>query len=98
MASSNYAGEVRISEEFKEGGFFVLKSEDLSGFLLCGKDIKKLRADIPNAIKLLFKMNYEMDVEVRLLTDPAMLSKCESIPDICDTGRWTAIPVNHAHC
>lgn len=93
MVSCNYASVIRVSEEMHEGCYWVLTSGDLAGFLLCGKDIKKLRADIPVAIKTLFKVNYNMDVEVSALAEPSKVVKCKRKSDMPLPESWAAIPI-----
>ena len=48
---------IHIKEELREGGYWVITSDDLDGLLLCGKSLEILRADIPAAIELLTDLN-----------------------------------------
>ncbi|MCK4710092.1 MAG: hypothetical protein KAU21_15845 [Gammaproteobacteria bacterium] len=93
MASCNYASVIRVQEELREGHFWVITSDDLAGLLLCGKEIKKLRADIPSAIKMLFKANYDMDVDVKALAEPAKVVKCKRPSDMPKPEGWAAVQV-----
>jgi len=67
MANSGYATVVNIDVDRREGDYWVLTSEDLPGFLMCGKDRYALGEDIPNVIKGLFRHNYGKDVSVILI-------------------------------
>ncbi|MFH0342350.1 MAG: hypothetical protein ACHBNF_09525 [Chromatiales bacterium] len=61
---------VEIQERFGEGAFWTITSKHLPGLFLGGQDLDALRKDLPEAIRLLFLLNYKMKVEVRfLITD-----------------------------
>ena len=47
----------------KKKGYHILTSPDLAGFLLCGKNLQRLIDDIPESVKLLFKLNHNLDVK-----------------------------------
>ncbi len=96
MASCNYAAVIRVDETFRKGGYWLLTSNDLPGFVLCGKDIKTLRDDVPAAIKILVKANYDMDVEVRPLIQPSEMVKCKEGVDMPLPEAWTAVPITDA--
>jgi len=65
MASRMYARIINVRAEFADAGkCWALTSDNLPGFLLAGSDLNALLDDVPNAIKLLFRLNYQMDVEV----------------------------------
>jgi len=44
--------------EYREGGYWVITSDDVPGMLMAGKDIHRLYADVPNVIKMLHKLNH----------------------------------------
>ncbi len=48
---------IRIVEEEKEGGYYVITSPDVPGLLLCSKNRKEIWADIPLSVDLLRKLN-----------------------------------------
>jgi hypothetical protein len=43
---------------------FALTSTDVPGLLLAGSDLPLLLKDVPAAIKLLYKLNYGMNIKV----------------------------------
>ena len=75
MATKSYSCVIKVDEELREGEFWVLTSEDLPGLLLSGRDLDALRADTPEVIKQLFKMNYDMDVSVHPVFDVQTIAK-----------------------
>lgn len=64
MASSMFSRLINLSVEYNPDGCWAISSPDLPGLVLAGKDIAALLDDVPNAIRLLFKLNYQMDVQV----------------------------------
>lgn len=88
MTNCKYISVVQIDEAFSDGSW-VVTSPDLPGLFLAGYEIKQIRNDIPAAIKQLYRLNYEMDVEV---------CPTSSIPEIDDgktrvkhdTALWAA--------
>lgn len=65
MASRMYSRIIYVKAEFADAGkCWALSSADLPGLLLAGSDLTALLADLPAAIKLLYRLNYQMDVEV----------------------------------
>ncbi len=92
MASSNYAGIVNITVDNREG-FWLLTSEDLPGFLLCGEDLNALGRDTPNVIKGLFRLNYGMEVEVVAATGAKALAEARRTPSTVPSSKWVATPV-----
>ena len=87
MANSRYFGLVQVVSELKNG-YWVVTSKDMPGLLLCGKTLKELMQDIPAAIKLLFKHNYDMDIEVVPVGDPQLLAQEKELDVIPD--NWVA--------
>jgi hypothetical protein len=93
-ASSGYSYLVKIKEDYKEGGYYMLTSPNLPGFFMGGKNIKKLRTDVPSVIKILFKLNYQLDVHVRPLTDTAPSRTTQSKLSVRKSHLldWSACP------
>ncbi len=92
MANSAYSTIISVNEAFREGEYWVLTSDQLPGLLLSGKNLTELRADIPNVIRLLFKMNYDLEIEVRPIVDAKALltrreKECFAVP-----SQYSAIP------
>lgn len=58
---------IATQERFGEGAFWTITSKHLPGLFLGGQDLDVLRKDVPTAIRLLFLLNYKMNVEVRPL-------------------------------
>lgn len=56
---------IHVAEASGEG-IWILTSDDLPGFFLAGENIDTLKENIPDAIKLLYKLNYQMEVEAHL--------------------------------
>jgi hypothetical protein len=64
-ASSSYTTLINVQMEFHpEAKRYALTSTDMPGLLLAGSDLPALLADVPAAIKLLYQLNYGMNVEV----------------------------------
>jgi hypothetical protein len=78
---------IDISEELREGAFWTITSKRLPGLFLGGQELKLLREDLPVAIKLLFKANYSIDVEVAVLVDGP------NGQPVDDSPRFTAMPL-----
>lgn len=65
IASRMFTKLINVRAEFADAGkCWALTSNNLPGLLLAGGDLAALLADLPNAIKLLFRLNYQMDVDV----------------------------------
>lgn len=60
---------IDVSIEYHPDGCWAITSKNLTGMVLAGKDIQALIADVPNAIKLLYKLNFQQTVEVALADD-----------------------------
>ena len=88
MGNKSYVGIVSVQHEAREGGYWVVTSQDLPGLLLCGKKPEKLASDIPKAISLLFKLNYGMSVDVKPVAD-RFAKTCEARPT---PNVWAAVP------
>ena len=82
-----------VEERFGEGGFWTVTSKNLPGLFLGGQDLGPIRHDLPEAIKALFKLNYEMDVEVRLLSAGPPVAGDGFAPSVQTPNMWTAIPM-----
>lgn len=90
MGNSSYVQVVNVQCIRQDGGYWVVSSDELPGLLLCGKVLKKLIEDVPNSIRLLFKLNYKMEVDIiAAADDPRMVGHHEtdrqSMPK-----RWVA--------
>jgi len=92
MATDKYSSVIRVVGALKDDGNWLMKSNDLPGLLLCGKDLNKLYNDIPGVIKTLFKLNYDMTVDVALDRAPAQISN--NLHEIKPTENWIAIPAS----
>jgi hypothetical protein len=91
MPNGSISYLIRIEEALEEGSIWCLTSENLPGLLLGGPDLPALRADLPEAIRLLFLHNYQMEVEVRLVSsEPPMPGRAEQ-PKL-NPKLWTAVP------
>lgn len=95
MANSDYVGIVRVKEDLRKDGNWVLTSKDLPGLLLCGNDVNELREDTPTAIKALYKLNYDMDVVVHMAGHPINREKAAS-GCVAPTHQWAAVPAQAA--
>jgi len=92
MENCEMAGVVRVHEEYKEGAY-IITAENLPGLFLAGSDAEALRKDVPNAIKLLIKLNLGIDVKVVKANDPACLKHGKG--ETCarhKTNTWAALP------
>lgn len=95
MATTTYSCVIRVTEECStEDGteFWVLTSNDLPGLLLGGRDLDALRADVPDAIRILFRENYGMEVRVLRATEPKALASGVPEAEHPPPVTWTAIP------
>jgi len=55
-----------------DDGTWTLTSDNLPGLFLAGRDIGELEADVPDAIRALFHLNYKILVDVEIAVRPAM--------------------------
>lgn len=88
MAQCKYVGVISVQREYRDGAW-ILTSENLPGLFLAGDDLKAIRADIPAAIKLLYSLNYAMDVNVCVAGEPENATKKQPTSG---SERWAAIP------
>ena len=86
MTSNTTITVVQVILSHKDGYYFAT-SEDVPGLHLCSQDRAKLESYIIPAIKLLFKDNRGLDVEVLRYSDPKSFPEPAS-PSI--TGGHTA--------
>ena len=94
-ATSSYSCIIRVVEEHREeegDEFWVITSDDLPGLLLGGRDLEALRADTPEAIRILFDKNYGLDVHVLRATEPRKLASGVPEAELSPPFAWTAIP------
>lgn len=89
MENCDYVGVVRVHGEYQDSAW-VITSENLPGFFLAGEDLERLRADVPTTIQMLYRLNYGMEVEVRLAGEPGEKNPVRSVPQ-----TWAAVPVRH---
>lgn len=89
MANCNYVGLVKIAGEYSDGAW-VITSENLPGLFLAGSDLDRLRNDVPSAIKMLYRLNYGMDVKVCAAGEPGMRA-AKPMPN-----TWAAVPIQAA--
>lgn len=93
MATDKYSSVIKVVGTLKDDGNWLMKSNELPGFFLCGNDLEKLYNDIPNVIKSLFKLNYQLNVDIALDRTPAQISHMKNgMHDINPTDNWIAIP------
>lgn len=52
----------------RENGWYIATSPDLDGLIVCHQNLVKFTQEIPACIKLLYKTNLDMDVDVEELT------------------------------
>ena len=83
--------EEHVTDEYGGDDFWMLTSDVLPGFVLGGRDLDAVHADMPDAIRILFKENYGMDVDVRRVTTPESLKEGSRAP--LAPKAWTAIPL-----
>lgn len=95
MATTTYSCVIQVREKLKEGGYWSVTSKDLPGLFLGGTDIDAIREEVPEAIRLLFELNYGMKVDVRRNTDVAAIAKRVPPEFLGVPHAWTAAPVNH---
>ena len=92
-ASSSYTCTIRVEEAFMEGGYWMFTSQDLPGLLLCGKDKHFLRDDVPAVIKMLFRENYSMEVEVRRVEAVSAIARRTPEQYLEAPRVWAATPL-----
>ena len=93
MANSGYSCVIQVNENYREGGHWELTSKNVPGLYLAGKDLSALRADVPNVIKVLFKNNYDLAVEVRAVVDSCAVKGGCNIAEHVKLGYWSASPI-----
>ena len=94
MASSHYSCIIHIREQKRRGGFWQLTSRDLPGLLLFGPNREVLHRDVPNAIKALFKANYDMNISVHQVVDRKAVTE-DALEDhhLANSRDWSAVPL-----
>ena len=95
VASSQYATtvmtEVLIS---RVDGSYAIVSEQLPGLFLSGKDLSALLADVPSAIKMLYRLDCGMDVQVVPVAEEANERTNDQWANL--SSKFVAIPVSAA--
>lgn len=89
MANCKYATRLGVEHRFVDGAWLIT-SKDLPGLFLAGDDMDRLQSEIPEAIKLLFKLNYDMAVQVCPMS-PAPGATMGKPQIQKSTDEWTAI-------
>jgi len=92
--SEPYSCVITSKAVLREGGYWVITSNDLPGLLLSGKDLHKLVVDIPNVIKALFKNNFGEDVRVLKTIRPDEIKKKPLEEATEASSQWTTIPAS----
>ena len=99
MANTSYSCVIPVKEEHvtDETGtdhFWVLTSDVLPGFVLGGRDLEALHSDVPDAIRILFKENYGVEVDVFRVIEPKHIGQGVPNPGAHATPTaWTAVPL-----
>ena len=99
MANTSYSCVIPVKEEHvtDETGtdhFWVLTSDVLPGFVLGGRDLEALHSDVPDAIRILFKENYGVEVNVFRVIEPQHIGRGVLNPgDRATPTAWTAVPL-----
>lgn len=84
VASSTYSTLITLDiEANRDNGFFAITSKNVPGLVLGGTDLFALLKDVPAAIALLFKLNY--DLNVRVVPADSKIQKTEE-------PKWQALP------
>jgi hypothetical protein len=69
--SANYERTISVGMKYNSAcGMFALTSPDLPGLLLAGKDPDALWDDVPAVVRALYKVSYNMDVQVVMESRP----------------------------
>ena len=95
-ATKSYSCIVRVKAELHADDghdFWTLTSDDLPGLLLGGQDLKALHADTPAVIRMLFRHNYGMEVDVLPVAEARDLAAKTPLPQLALPEAWTAIPI-----
>lgn len=97
MAKSSYSCVIPVTQECikDETGtdeFWTLTSDSLPGFVMGGRDLEAMHSDVPDAIRILFKHNYDMDVDVFRVTAPQDIARDIPESELSTPEAWTAIP------
>ncbi len=70
-ASATFKRTLTIGMQYNAAcGMFALTSDQLPGLLLAGKDPAKLWDDVPAVVKAMYRVGYNMDVEVIMEAQP----------------------------
>lgn len=92
-ASASHTMLISVQLELhREERMFSITSKDVPGLFMAGCDLLKLAADLPAAIKLLFKLNYNSEVEVFPATEGGQSSAGEDWLPFAPT--FVALPLS----
>jgi len=64
MTTTNDIGFIRVMLEQSSTGLYIATSPDLSGVCVTHRDLQAILDDFPSIVKLWFKSNRKLDVEV----------------------------------
>ncbi len=94
MGTQGYATTISVHAlSADDDGWHLIESEDLPGLLLAGKNLPALEADIPAAIKLIYRLNYGMNVDVRRHIRPEAMQTQQLPVKMSDTESWVVVPL-----
>ena len=83
-----------LTVEFSQrDGWHIATCEELEGFYLVNKDQNKIIKDIPKAIQVLIKAQFDLDVSVHPATPkPEQVGTTIKTPNIFKHIPWVSIP------
>ena len=84
-AKSHKITVVNVKIEESASGLFFATSEDLDGLCVAHRDLDKIKEDMPNIVRLLYKRRFDLDVKVFEASSP----KGDDAPN--KLGAWAAI-------
>ena len=74
-ATTSYTKTIIVGVQYHATScLFALTSPQEPGLLLAGKDPSKLLSDVPAVLKALYRVGYNMDVEVTVQSPPIELA------------------------
>lgn len=60
----------------KKYGWYIVTSPGIKELIVCHKDFDTLMAEIPECIKILYKLNYNMEVDISEIPKMPESSSC----------------------
>jgi hypothetical protein len=95
-ATASFARTITVGMQYNSTcGLFALTSTELPGLLLAGDDPAKLWADVPAVVKAMYKVGYDMDVDVRMEAVPAVESPARAFAPLQQTTLLKVEPRAH---